>query len=77
MLTRCGVGRLLLFDYDTVELANMNRLFYTPAQRGRRKVDAACESLQHINPDVQLDAHPYNVATVDGFEKFLVRREKR
>jgi ubiquitin-like modifier-activating enzyme 5 len=25
MLTRCGVGKLLLFDYDTVEIANMNR----------------------------------------------------
>ncbi len=25
MLTRCGVGKLLLFDYDKVELANMNR----------------------------------------------------
>ena len=26
MLTRCGIGKLLLFDYDTVEIANMNRL---------------------------------------------------
>jgi ubiquitin-like modifier-activating enzyme 5 len=25
MLTRCGVGKLLLFDYDKVEIANMNR----------------------------------------------------
>lgn len=25
MLTRCGIGKLLLFDYDKVELANMNR----------------------------------------------------
>lgn len=25
MLTRCGIGKLLLFDYDTVTLANMNR----------------------------------------------------
>lgn len=25
MLTRCGIGKLLLFDYDRVELANMNR----------------------------------------------------
>jgi ubiquitin-like modifier-activating enzyme 5 len=25
MLTRCGVGKLILFDYDKVELANMNR----------------------------------------------------
>lgn len=32
MLTRCGVGKLLLFDYDKVELANMNRLFYQPHQ---------------------------------------------
>ena len=32
MLTRCGIGRLLLYDYDTVELANMNRLFYRPEQ---------------------------------------------
>lgn len=32
MLTRCGVGRLLLYDYDKVELANMNRLFFRPEQ---------------------------------------------
>lgn len=25
MLARCGVGKLILFDYDTVEMANMNR----------------------------------------------------
>ena len=34
MLTRCGVGKLILFDYDKVELANMNRLFFTPEQSG-------------------------------------------
>ena len=28
MLTRCGIGKLILFDYDKVELANMNRLFF-------------------------------------------------
>lgn len=25
MLSRCGIGKLLLFDYDKVEMANMNR----------------------------------------------------
>jgi ubiquitin-like modifier-activating enzyme 5 len=30
MLTRCGIGKLILFDYDRVELANMNRMFYLP-----------------------------------------------
>ncbi|KAE8703516.1 Ubiquitin-like modifier-activating enzyme 5 [Hibiscus syriacus] len=32
MLTRCGIGRLLLYDYDKVEFANMNRLFFRPEQ---------------------------------------------
>jgi len=30
MLTWCGIGKLIMYDYDKVELANMNRLFYTP-----------------------------------------------
>jgi ubiquitin-like modifier-activating enzyme 5 len=30
MLARCGTGKLVIYDYDKVELANMNRLFYTP-----------------------------------------------
>jgi ubiquitin-like modifier-activating enzyme 5 len=25
MLTRCGIGKLIMFDYDKVEIANMNR----------------------------------------------------
>lgn len=25
MLTRCGIGKLIMYDYDKVELANMNR----------------------------------------------------
>jgi tRNA A37 threonylcarbamoyladenosine dehydratase len=33
MLARCGVGRLLMYDYDKVELANMNRLFFRWVQR--------------------------------------------
>lgn len=38
--------QLLLFDYDCVEMANMNRLFFTPDQVGLSKVDAAVATLQ-------------------------------
>ncbi len=55
MLTRCGIGKLLMFDYDSVELANMNRLFFTPDQAGRTKTDAARETLAKINPDVEFE----------------------
>jgi tRNA A37 threonylcarbamoyladenosine dehydratase len=46
MLTRCGIGKLMLFDYDKVELANMNRLFFQPHQAGLSKVDAAQKTLE-------------------------------
>ncbi|KAL3076791.1 hypothetical protein niasHS_011528 [Heterodera schachtii] len=46
MLTRCGIGKLILFDYDKVKLANMNRLFYQPHQSGQSKVEAARDTLR-------------------------------
>lgn len=86
MLTRCGVGKLLLFDYDTVEIANMNRwvlialpltcllsfrLFFRPEQAGMKKTDAAQQTLTEINPDVQFESHTYNITTVENFDHFL------
>lgn len=71
MLTRCGIGKLILFDYDKVELANMNRLFYQPHQDGLSKVEAAKNTLQHINPDVEIEAYNYNITLVDKFDHFL------
>ncbi|GFR14874.1 ubiquitin-like modifier-activating enzyme 5 [Trichonephila clavata] len=71
MLTRCGIGKLILFDYDKVELANMNRLFFQPHQAGLSKVDAAAKTLTFINPDVEFDTHDYNITTVENFSHFL------
>jgi hypothetical protein len=69
MLTRCGVGKLLIFDYDMVELANMNRLFYTPDQCGMSKVAAARKSLSFINPDVEIEDYNYNSALAPSSEQ--------
>lgn len=71
MLTRCGVGKLILFDYDKVELANMNRLFFTPEQSGLSKVEAARDTLTNINPDVEIHVHNYNITHVDHFDHFM------
>ncbi|KAK9108487.1 hypothetical protein Syun_024498 [Stephania yunnanensis] len=56
MLTRCGIGRLLLYDYDTV---------------GMTKTDAAVQTLADINPDVVLESYTLNITTVEGFETFM------
>jgi ubiquitin-like modifier-activating enzyme 5 len=71
MLTRCGIGKLILFDYDKVELANMNRLFFRPEQRGMTKVDAARQTLHNINPDVEFECCDYNITVAEHYDKFL------
>merc|ERR1711936_1289184 len=73
MLTRCGIGKLIMFDYDKVELANMNRLFFQPHQAGLSKVAAAAKTLEEINPDVVFETHNYNITTVDNFDHFISR----
>lgn len=73
MLTRCGIGKLLLFDYDKVELANMNRLFFQPHQAGLSKVEAAEHTLRNINPDVLFEVHNYNITTIENFQHFMDR----
>jgi len=56
-----------------VELANMNRLFYTPDQCGMSKVAAARKSLSFINPDVHIEDYNYNITTVENFDHFMGR----
>jgi len=76
MLTRCGVGKLILFDYDKVELANMNRLFFRPSQTGLSKVEASRRTLLEINPDVEFECYDYSITSLDHYEHFLSRISK-
>ena len=50
MLTRAGIGHLVLVDCDTVDATNLNRQDYTRADIGRRKTDAVKDRLETINP---------------------------
>ena len=71
MLTRCGIGKLIMFDYDTVEIANMNRLFFQPHQAGLAKTVAAKQTLETINPDVVFEAYCYDITTSKNFDHFM------
>ncbi|KAG9509973.1 Notchless protein-like 1, partial [Fragariocoptes setiger] len=75
MLTRCGIGKLILYDYNKVELANMNRLFYQPNQCGLSKVDAAVKTLSYINPDVEFETYNYDITEADHYVHLLDRIE--
>ena len=54
MATRCGIGKLTLFDFDTVEYVNLNRNMYKPEHVGQSKVEVAYKILKDINPDVNI-----------------------
>lgn len=60
----------MLYDYDTVELANMNRLFYRPEHAGVSKTAAAASTLASINPDTEIQTFNINITTVQGFKTF-------
>ncbi len=49
-LARLGVGRLLLVDFDRVELSNLNRQYYFLDEVGEYKAQALYKRLLKINP---------------------------
>ena len=56
-LTRIGVGHLHLIDFDRVDMTNLNRQQYFLDQVGWYKTEALSETLQRINPylDIRFD----------------------
>lgn len=53
-LARCGVGTLVICDFDIVEERNLNRQFYFSDQIGVLKTDALKENISRISSDVNL-----------------------
>lgn len=57
-LARCGVGHLILIDFDNVEESNINRqLFASDSTIGKPKVDVAKQRIHDINPDIIVDVY--------------------
>lgn len=57
-LARAGIGRIDLFDGDTVNASNINRqLIALHSTVGRPKVDVMCERILDINPHCDVRAY--------------------
>jgi len=56
-LARCGVGTLVLSDFDIIEEANLNRQYFFTDQIGMLKTIALKENISRINPDVFVISH--------------------
>mgnify|MGYP004465474601 FL=1 len=71
MLARCGVGHLLLVDYDVVDVTNLNRQMYGISHIGKPKTQALTEILYQINPYLTYESHCTKV-TADNIEKLFM-----
>ena len=60
-LARLGVGRLILVDFDRVELSNVNRQAYFIDHIGMVKVEALRALIQKVNPFVTVETHEARV----------------
>ena len=73
-LVRCGLGKLILVDNDSVSLTNLNRqLFATGDSVGLLKVEAARRRLLSLNP--ALDYEPLPVFYTDESKAELFSRK--
>ena len=69
-LARAGMGRLILIDFDRVDITNLHRQQYKASQIGMYKTDALAENLREINPYIEFEAQTERI-TEDNAVKFL------
>ena len=60
-LSRAGIGRLILIDFDRVDISNLHRQQYKASQIGIKKPDALAENLREIAPYVTLETHDIRI----------------
>jgi adenylyltransferase/sulfurtransferase len=61
-LAAAGIGKLVISDYDMVEVSNLQRqIIHSTARIGDNKVDSAKQSIEAINPDCQVETIGYQL----------------
>ena len=69
-LARAGVGKLLLVDFDKVDITNLNRQQYFIKDIGKAKTDALSEIIREINPVIELETININVTEENASKIF-------
>ena len=69
-LARAGIGKLILIDFDRVDITNLHRQQYKASQIGMYKTDALADNLREIAPYIELETHIARI-TEDNIVKLL------
>lgn len=60
-LARAGIGKLILIDFDIVDITNLHRQQYKASQIGMSKTEALRENLMEIAPYVEIETHALRI----------------
>ncbi len=72
-LSRCGIGKISIVDFDTVSLSNINRQIIADTTTvGKKKVDVAKERINKINPACVVDTYDVFV-TNENVEEIIYK----
>lgn len=70
-LTLLGIGRILIFDMDSIESTNLTRsVLFRAKDVGRYKAEVAAERVREMNPDVKTKAFVNNIIDDVGLGVF-------
>ena len=60
-LTRAGIEKLILIDFDCVDITNLHRQQYKADQIGMNKTEALSKNLKEISPYIDLEIHTVKI----------------
>lgn len=69
-LTRAGVGKLILCDFDVVEASNLNRQHFFQSDVGKIKSEALAAYLKSINPAIELEVYAQKLTAETAVQIF-------
>ena len=62
-LARAGIGKLILIDFDRVDITNLHRQQYKAEQVGKFKTEALVANLKEIAPFVTTESHTVRITS--------------
>ena len=69
-LARAGIGKLILIDFDKVDVTNLHRQQYKASQVGLKKTEALASNLQEIAPYITVTCYKERM-TENNFQTLL------
>src|ERR1700728_2353959 len=68
-LAAAGIGKIGIVDFDTVDFSNLQRqIIHCTADVGRSKAESAKETIEQINPNVEVVLHNVRLTSENALE---------